>query len=135
MDEQRVYTGTLLETEQGESLHGYGSLRTPNVSYEGTWDNNAEVGRGTHTNGKLQYQGEFVNGVAHGFGIQVDEESIKYVGFWENGQRHGFGQFMWKDGRQYQGFFNNGNFEGKGLYFWANGDIYIGEFKNNSSNG
>lgn len=55
-------------------------------------------GKGTLTNGLELYKGQFVNGMKHGFGIQVFEEGVSFKGIWESNQpKYG----IWKQ---------NGNF-------------------------
>jgi hypothetical protein len=55
-------------------LTGYGILKTPTASYQGTWNSDMENGRGRMINEQATYEGEFVNGAAQGFGTQVDNE-------------------------------------------------------------
>lgn len=81
--------------------HGYGREIYPDGSvYLGKWQNNL-----FHGNGKLKAVSE---------NNQGKEEF--YDGNWVEGQMHGFGIQQWKDGTLYKGKFEYGKKHGKGTF-------------------
>ncbi|ESO83241.1 hypothetical protein LOTGIDRAFT_176258, partial [Lottia gigantea] len=51
------------------------------------------------------YDGEFVNGLRHGFGSFRYANGALYEGYWKNNMKHGKGKFTFKNGRIYEGVF------------------------------
>ncbi len=81
------------------------------------------------------YEGDFKNGVRHGFGIMFEEKGKKcYEGHWSLSQRHGQGTQRFGNGDIYNGEFVCDKFEGKGELN-TRGGVYKGEFKNGLKNG
>ena len=74
--------------------------------------NDGYTGKGTHTYGKGEWEGE------------------KYVGEYKDGKMHGQGTYTWTSGDKYLGEFKNDQKHGQGTYTWADGKNYVGEFKN-----
>ena len=74
--------------------------------------NDGYIGKGTHTYGKGEWEGE------------------KYVGEYKDGKMHRQGTYTWTSGDKYVGEFKNDQKHGQGTYTWADRQNYVGEFKN-----
>lgn len=109
----------------------------------------------THSNGDI-YNGEWLNGKAHGFGVYTDQSGSMYKGQWQEDLYHGKGIETWNfgaikyegdfeaskktgkgrfefEGNYFEGDFEDGQFEGEGKYYFADtGKIYEGEFHLNN---
>lgn len=86
------------------------------------------------------YEGEFVNGLYHGYGIYTWTNGNRYEGMWKNNRREGEGTWTWgkqssSTGDRYQGQWHEDKKHGHGKYFQANGDVYIGSFQNDQRHG
>jgi hypothetical protein len=106
------------------------------------------------------YKGDIINGKANGKGILYYKEGkIKYEGNFINDKMEGYGKFYYKNGRyyigqfkqnllngngklydingniKYKGNFINNKFEGDGIYYSEGCDYYIGPHKNGLRNG
>ena len=58
-----------------------------------------------------------------------------YEGFWINGNRHGYGLYSWDTEGSYVGFFANNMLEGYGSYEDASGKIVVGMYADGLANG
>ena len=67
--------------------------------------------------GNLLYEGEMINGVAHGKGTFFFPGGEKYYGNFENGVIEGNGIFYWDDGCRWEGTFSNNKLHGDGVFF------------------
>lgn len=76
-------------------------------NYVGMCQNNLAHGRGRAV-GKDMYDGEFVNGVAHGYGTYVWQDGDRFVGQFQSGQVHGNGVMVYNDGRRLAGVWERG---------------------------
>ena len=106
--------------------------------YIGPVINNVPNGKGQRftKNGALRYEGDFVNGYAHGKGKLIWDDGGYYIGDWVNNKRDGKGQMFYKNGKiKYDGDFVNDKYEGKGKYIFENGEYYIGEWYNGQRHG
>ena len=90
----------------------------------------------------INYEGGFYEGevneasVPHGRGvIRWNDNECSYDGEWKNGVPHGFGKKLWDDGDRCEGILVDGVFCGEGKFFFADGDIYEGGFKDDTFNG
>ena len=82
-----------------------------------------------YKNGKIKYEGDFVNGKIEGEGKYFSENGEYYIGQWSNGRQHGKGKMYYKNGNiRYEGDFINGKIEGEGKYISENGEYYIGQW-------
>ena len=69
--------------------------------------------------------------------IYYNNGKIKYEGNFINGKKEGNGKYYWEDGQHYIGQFNNGLRHGKGIEYYKNGKIKkkgkfsFGSFKGN----
>ncbi len=62
-------------------------------------------------------------------------DNAHYDGFWVNGKKHGYGLYKWYDIGKYIGSWNNDVMEGYGVYIADNNDNVIGEYRNGKLNG
>jgi cell division protein FtsL len=99
--------------------------------YEGEFKNGLMHGWGTYyfKNGSL-YEGEFKNNLKEGRGTLTTIDGKRYVGEFKNSMMHGKGSLFMADGSRYVGDFNNDLITGKGFMFYANGDKYAGDLVN-----
>lgn len=86
------------------------------------------------------YDGEFVNGLYHGYGIYSWINGDRYEGMWKNNRREGEGMWLWgknssSPGDRYQGQWHDDQKNGYGKYIQADGDIYMGSFQNDQRHG
>ena len=101
--------------------------------YIGEYKNNIPNGKGIkyYKNGKILYDGNFINGKFEGNGKYIWEYGTYYIGQWKNGLRHGKGTDYYSDGKiMYEGDWVNNKREGNGKLIWKDGAYYIGQFKN-----
>lgn len=96
--------------------------------------------RGKH--GKVEYSGEFKNGLAHGRGIQLTyinraRVESRYEGSFVEGQFHGKGTFTnVQIGSIFEGMFKNGKRTGYGKLNVTKDDmVYEGEWKDDTKHG
>ncbi len=61
---------------------------------------------------KGQYHGNCKDGVAHGYGVAIGEDT--YKGNFKNGLPHGQGTYIWANGNKYEGKWKEGKRHGKG---------------------
>jgi hypothetical protein len=88
--------------------------------YDGWWDDahNGPQGFGVYTwaaggAAGITYEGSWVNGRKHGYGVQTYPTGDKYDGGWKEGQWHGYGEFTRPAvGRTYCGGFAAGQEHG-----------------------
>lgn len=80
------------------------------------------------SNLKIEYEGEFVKGRAHGFGKCKFANGSTYEGMWKNDEKNGDGNQISKKDITLTGRWVNGSLEGKGKEQWPNGDVYEGDF-------
>lgn len=103
-------------------------------TYSGSVYNDKPSGRGRLSSEELVYEGEWRNGLRHGYGSETCTNGQKYVGEWKEGKYHGYGKLLGADGSEYTGHFLSGKFHGKGIY--KNNDIsYDGEWCRGSRHG
>mmetsp|Transcript_33910 Transcript_33910/g.44731 ORF Transcript_33910/g.44731 Transcript_33910/m.44731 type:complete len:1022 (+) Transcript_33910:225-3290(+) len=158
-----VYTGSFVF----DKIKGHGEMKynVTGHRFVGDWDDNKKNGFGTfyysdgniyigefkddeiHGKGKLRihpdtiieesYEGEWINGVKHGYGIYKykELEGKVYEGYWANGLRHGKGIMKFKDGSYYKGDFDKEKWHGRGIFVWADGSQYDGQWVNNVRTG
>ncbi len=98
------------------------------VSYKnGVWENNITTGEGHYIEeGKLEYNGSFVNGKFHGSGSIRYANGMKYQGQWFEGKMQGKGTLTTTEGDTYIGEMSDNKFNGDGTLTKATGDIYTG---------
>ena len=104
--------------------------------YEGEFNNGLMHGWGTYTykNGS-RYEGNFENDLKQGSGTLYTTDGKRYVGEFKHGMMHGKGGLTSADGTRYIGDFNNDLITGSGGMFLANGDKYAGDMVNGVRHG
>jgi len=115
-----VYSG---QVKKGTGVkHGYGEQREPEGSrYFGMWADDKQEGEGrkVYIDGDV-YDGQWVGGVADGFGKYRCSDYRTYKD--KNGVvRH--------DGTSYEGFWKNDEWDDFGVHRRADGQIYTGQMK------
>jgi hypothetical protein len=78
--------------------------------------------------GKLDYEGDWVNGVMEGEGIKYYERGTYKGQFKNNEENDEKGEFKWPCGSRYIGNWVNGAKNGKGKFIWDDGGYYEGDF-------
>ena len=92
--------------------------------YIGKFNNNIPNGKGIlyYSNGKIKYEGDFINGKFEGIGRYNMENGDYYIGQWKNNLKNGKGIEYYSNGNiKYEGNFINGEMEG---YSLINDDKY-----------
>lgn len=103
--------------EKGKK-HGKGIMHwiTRNEKYEGDWKNNKPDGVGTHiwlekkkTHQILRnrYEGEFLNGLRHGYGVFYYANGARYEGEWFQNMKHGYACYIDDNENATYSFFQN----------------------------
>ena len=130
--------------------------------YIGEFENKLPNGKGIkyYVNGKIQYEGSFINGKFEGNGKYIYDDNYYFIGQYKNGlrnvkgisyypdgkilfegeyindKREGYGKYNDEDGTYYIGQFRNGLFNGKGTEYYSNGKIqYEGDYVNGKFEG
>jgi len=154
------YNGSFVDGER----HGLGTYTFANGDlYEGEWLHNERTGRGmmkfapsdSDSNSSdtfSKYEGEFVDGKMHGYGIyyyangdRYEGDFVdgcmtgtgmwtsctgdKYLGVFKNSARHGLGTYSHAGGERYEGEWQDGDRCGHGLLVRTDGSKYVGDFK------
>ena len=100
--------------------------------------NNLQNGKGIiyYSNGKILYEGDFINGKYEGNGKYFYENGEYYIGQFKNGLKNGKGTEYYSNRKiKYEGDYINDKAEGNGKYILENGEYYIGQWKNDLPNG
>lgn len=82
----------------------------------------------------LTYNGQFHEGVPHGFGVAKGVDGSTYMGMWERGLRHGKGT-LFEGNSTYTGDWTYDKMEGKGTLTRADDTVYIGHFADSKRDG
>ncbi len=104
--------------------------------YEGEFVNGLMHGWGSYTykNGDC-YEGEYANDLKQGRGTLTTVNGERYVGEFANDMKQGKGSLSCADGLRYIGDFRDDLMTGKGVAFYANGNKYAGDFVNGVHHG
>ena len=104
--------------------------------YEGEFANGLMHGWGTYyyKNGD-RYEGEFANDLKSGRGTLKTVDGQRYVGEFANGMKQGKGSLTLSDGTRYVGEFRDDLITGKGVMFYADGNKYAGDLVNGLKHG
>lgn len=93
-----------------------------------------EISVVTFPNGD-RYEGEFKDGLLHGWGVYYYANGDKYEGEFKTDVKHGKGAFTYHSGDKHIGEFKDGVKHGRGSFIFHNGDRYAGEFRDDMING
>ena len=63
-----------------------------------------------------KYDGDLVDGIRHGQGIETYANGNKYDGEWKDGKRHGQGIMTYVSGNKYVGEWKNGKKHDEGIF-------------------
>ena len=147
-------------------VHKKGPLTKLESTYEGEYEHGLFCGQGKFDDiaKGVVYEGQFQQGVAHGYGecqwgqgwnyqgswindrreghgilkqegVEAGDCGEIYDGQWKNDQWHGRGELKFNGGGCYTGEFKNHKIEGRGRYVFADGSVYEGTFKNDHREG
>lgn len=107
----QAYEGDLVEGQ----MQGQGTMTWKDGSgYEGRWKDGMMHGRGIMTypsdqaEGRLTYEGEFVNSEPDGQGVMTWSDGSRYDGQWRKNRQSGRGTLTLKDGGKYEGTWQAG---------------------------
>jgi hypothetical protein len=110
-----VAMGTMLN---GTHAQVYDTVGT----YNGHFVNGRRHGYGVfNMNNFGRYSGEFRNNSMQGRGALALPTGRAYLGEWHDCRQHGSGIYTWPDGRRHEGEYRNGLKHGRGLFKFANG--------------
>ena len=82
-----------------------------------------------------RFDGNQVNGLKSGFGIQVWSTGDRYEGEWKNNKQDGKGIANYSFGGRYDGLWKDNEFHGYGIFNSSGGHRYEGEWKKGKMNG
>eukprot|EP00984_Skeletonema_dohrnii_P022531 scaffold11656_cov85-Skeletonema_dohrnii-CCMP3373.AAC.2 len=116
-DNGDVYEGKFRNSEP----HGIG------MTYK-----DGRVCKGIWWNGKIEYEGDLVNGKPHGRGKWTYSNGAVYEGEWKNGKKHGKGKWTYSHGT-YEGEFRDGLRHGKGKHIYLNVAVHEGDWKDDKN--
>ncbi|CAK58135.1 unnamed protein product (macronuclear) [Paramecium tetraurelia] len=81
------------------------------------------------------YEGQWKDGMIHGFGKYILSENSFYIGDWYENKPNGSGTFQHSNGDLFSGTWVDGQVKGKGKYTFSDGSYYDGEWKSDLPNG
>ncbi|KAJ3395303.1 Cadherin member 2 [Entophlyctis sp. JEL0112] len=104
------------------------------VEYVGEWKSGKLNGKGKliyNKSGTSYYDGDWSNGLKHGYGVMQYETGNVYEGGWVDNVKEGYGEMKWKiRGEEYRGEWKASvRNDGHGICIFENGRIFRGEFK------
>ena len=107
----------------------YGEYKFPRMEYKGEWQNGMLNGLGVlkEAYGGI-YVGEFKDNLADGKGYQIETNGQKSEGLWKNDLMNGFGKISYPDGTYQEGNFVDWLLDGQGKIRFEN-STYVGEVK------
>jgi len=119
------------EYKNDRLIRGTGKRRFigENETCEGEFENDKiKYGKCTGPHGET-YEGEFVNGVSDGTGVNTWKNIGRYEGHFTNGKLEGAGVFTWANGETHNGEYKNGKRNGFGVLTSPDGSVFEGQFK------
>ena len=118
-----------------ESRHAQHSRQQASRSYVGQWSNGLPSGYGTLRFHGKKYEGNFLSGKQHGFGIETRPDGDIYRGEWVKGRREGLGVRFWSDKQRYGGEWKSGKMHGRGVFLWPSKLQYSGSWQQHKRSG
>jgi hypothetical protein len=122
---------------KNDKLTGHGTYTWPDgKTYTGMWKDGKANGKGVLKNGAKsdssmkEYDGEWREGLMHGYGRELLVNCEEYSGQWTYNNRHGHGQFTWANGDRFEGEFRDHKMHGYGVLRFPNGRKVRIEFDN-----
>jgi hypothetical protein len=115
--------GVRFDQTHKDGEHQKGSFEFGQLEGQGLAQNKNGTTRGTFKYGKVQD------------GIWTSRNGKQYIGGFLDGKAHGKGVETWQDGTRYEGQFVNDLRSGQGVYTFVNRDCYVGEFRNDYRHG
>lgn len=82
-----------------------------------------------------RYEGEFKDGLFHGWGIYTYRTGDRYEGEFAGDLKHGKGTLTYANGDKYMGEFARDMKAGRGTLLFGNGDKYVGAFADDGLTG
>ena len=129
------YIGEINEIGQN---HGKGKQEWDKVGtcYEGQWKNGLMHGFGkkSFSTGSY-YEGEFVEDVYCGYGKYYSYKGWHSEGEYQHNKLNGKGKYYFASGSVYEGDFIRDMFHGQGRMVYDCGDVYEGRWENDKQNG
>ena len=113
--------------------HGYGRLINDEGDIlEGQWKEDQLNGPGSYQwgDGTKVYNGNFLNGKMHGYGVQTWKNGQYYKGQYVKNRKHGVGEFKQANGTIYRGPFQRDKMHGQGEIEHVNGQKRKGQWEN-----
>lgn len=93
-------------------------------------------GKFTYNYDRGKYEGEFQNGLKHGYGIEIHPCGTKYIGMFEQGEMNCKNAiYIYKSGTKYEGEIYHSRRNGHGTCYYPNGDKYTGEWRDDEKYG
>eukprot|EP00794_Sanderia_malayensis_P017360 gene17360-19095_t len=146
VDSVNSMSGELSAANAREASYSYiNHQKYKEARYTGMWMLGLPHGRGQiKWKTGSTYEGEFVNGYFHGYGIMTFSNEPngeeRYEGDWVEGKMHGYGKMTYRDGHDYVGHWENNMRIGHGTYKSISKDrglqtIYVGNWSNDQKHG
>eukprot|EP01012_Entosiphon_sulcatum_P059093 TRINITY_DN83376_c0_g1_i1.p1 TRINITY_DN83376_c0_g1~~TRINITY_DN83376_c0_g1_i1.p1 ORF type:complete len:369 (+),score=96.22 TRINITY_DN83376_c0_g1_i1:30-1109(+) len=126
---------TFTGTWKDDCLHGMGSYKGEDGTYEGEWEESLKQGKGTFSwaTGD-RYTGDWYADNMNGTGTYNFANGKVYDGFWRDGQRNGYGILVFPNGNKYEGEWKHDQCDGWGRWSDENG-TYEGAWRDNKKHG
>ena len=106
------------------------------ATYEGEFVDGERHGYGIYSDGSGSvYEGEYSRNKKHGQGKEVYSTGKTYQGTWCDGQKDGFGKEVFDGGGEYEGGWKKNTLHGHGRRVFKDGSVYEGEYENGKMHG
>jgi len=92
-------------------------------------------GRYKYSNLYFTYDGQWEDGMKHGYGLLKFSDGGFFEGEFKENQIWGYGTRLWSDGSKYNGYWNMGEKDGEGTFEKTDGDTYNGDWVMNVRHG
>ena len=110
---------------EGDCVNGYGKFSCDcGYVFEGEFENGERV-TGTLTKKNLVYTGQFLNNMAHGYGIIKYKDGSWYEGTFVENVPVGYGTYHFSNGQRYIGEIVEGSFSGMGIQYTVDKDSLV----------